>query len=53
MISRLYRRVLLALKRRFSHERRDEITARWLHKAKLLTADAEEMSPVDLDDSTD
>jgi hypothetical protein len=48
MISKLYRSVLLGLRRHFSREKRDRITARWLLKAKELTADAEQMSPVDL-----
>ncbi len=52
MISRLYRRGLLALKQRFSRKTRNSITAKWLRSARLLTEDAAEMSPAPLTTDT-
>ncbi len=48
-LSKLYRRALLALKRRFSPKTRRSISRRWLLSAKSLMTDAEDMSPVPLD----
>lgn len=48
MLSQLYRNVLLAWRRSFSRKTRNRITARWLAKAKALSADAEQMSPTPL-----
>jgi hypothetical protein len=49
MISRLYRRALLALKLRFSRKTRTSIASRWLRYGHQLMDDAEKMSPVPLD----
>jgi hypothetical protein len=48
MISKLYRRALLALRRFYSSDTQEMLTRRWLAQAKALMADAERMSPVPL-----
>lgn len=45
MIFRIYRRALLALRQRFSRQTRNSITTKWLHSARQLTDDAEQMRP--------